>query len=246
MEAVTSLSEPDVYTQAVALRLSGEEENIVRDLLASATKVLFNPALTRDTSLNVVKFRSFCIEVADLLSAAFPDAGNLFLFRDLGAYIKSTVRAFAIDETPPDVGRAIAEQLATMAPLLAEELKEREELNGVEGSCLIWLSAMHAYARWHEQGIPMLAVRYEELVAQPSRVVERILQYLGLPIEQVSSALRVFERDSQAGSPLSREVAAGHGVQIDDRRWDLVRDLVRRYPIVDADIPGGSFSASLQ
>lgn len=242
MGSVTSLSEPDVYTQAVAMRVSGGRDDEIRELLAGATRVLFNPAFTQGSSLNVVKFRSFCIEVADLLSAAFPNAGSLFLYRDLAAFIRSRARAFAVLERPPEVARAIMAQQAMVVPLLAQELKQRVELDRVEGLCLLWLSAMQAYARFRQQGIPMLAVRYEELMADPPHVLESILAYLGLPTDRVQSGLRAFERDSQAGSPVSWEEVAHRAVQIDGHRWKLVRDLVQRYPIVGADIPDTSLA----
>jgi len=83
MASVTSLSEPDIYTQATALRLSGGDADEIQALLKSATKILFNPAFTHESSFHVVKFRSFVIEVGDLLHRAFPGAANLFLYRDL-------------------------------------------------------------------------------------------------------------------------------------------------------------------
>jgi Sulfotransferase family len=236
MESATSLSEPGVYTQAVAMRLSGNDDEIA-DLLASATKILLNPTFTHGSSLNVLKFDSFSTELADLLSAAFPDARTLFLYRDLGAYLQSALRAFAMDAVPPLVVRVITASLATMSPLLSEELERREEMDSIEVQCLIWLSAMHAYTRMQQRGIPMLAVRYEELIADPSRVLATILDFLGLPIDGIQRGLRAFARDSQADSPLSREAVAANAVEIDSGRWELVRDLVRRYPVTGADIP---------
>lgn len=47
-----------------------------------------------------------------------------------------------------------------------------------EVPCLLWLSAVHAYARWHRQGIPMLAVRYDDLVADPRGMLATVLAYL--------------------------------------------------------------------
>lgn len=236
MESVTSLSEPDVYTQAVSMRLSGVQDDEICRLLSSATKILFNPAFAGNTSLHVVKFRSFCIEVADLLSAALPDAGSLFLWRNLGAYIHSSMRAFGVDDMSPEVGRAALASLAGTAPLLDEELRQRSELDRVEVLCLIWLSAMHTYARFNQQGIPMLAMRYDELVAEPLRMMETILAYLGLPTDRLSGSLRAFERDSQSGSMVSRDAAARRRVNIDGRRWDLVHSLLRRYPIAVPDL----------
>jgi hypothetical protein len=241
MASVTSLSEPDVYTQAVAMRLSGDDDEIP-DLLASATRILLNPAFTCGSSLNVIKFRSQCMEVADLLYDSFPHAGNLFLYRDLNAYLQSSLRAFAIDELPPEAVHQVASFLAATSPLLTDELQQRADLDGIAIPCLIWLSAVHAYARMHQRGMPMLAVRYEELIADPRSTLATILAYLGLPIDEVDSALRAFARDSQAGSPLSREEAASRTGEIDAHRWDVVRDLLRRYPIVGAELPAAALA----
>jgi Sulfotransferase family len=240
MEAVTSLSEPDVYTQAVRMRLAGSLDDELRDLLASATRLLFNPAFTRGSSLHVVKFRSFGIEVADLLSAAFPDAGSLFLYRDLGSYIRSAVRAFGTDDASPEDVRLMAGILATMTPLLNEELQQRPELDGVEVLCLSWLSAMQGYSRLRAGGISILGVRYEELSAEPRRVLEGVVEYLGLPMDRVENALKAFQHDSQLDSPLSRQEAATHTAEIDAHRWDLLRNVVRRYPVAGIDIPSAS------
>lgn len=240
MGSVRSLSEPDVYSQAVAMRLNGGQEDEIRLLLASTTRILFNPASTQSTSLNVVKFRSPCIELADLLYQSFPDAGSLFLYRDLASYIRSAGRAFPFIDMPPEVLRRVSTGLALSLPLLAEELRHRTELDGIEIPCFFWLCAIHAYVRLHEEGIPMLPVRYEELVSDPSHTLQTILAYLGLPTDSVQGALLAFDRDSQAGSPLSREEAARRTGEIGDRQWQLIHDLVRRYPFTSDGILKGS------
>lgn len=236
MGGVTSLSEPDVYTQAVALRLCGGHDEI-RQLLTSATKILFNPAFAHGSSLYVVKFRSQGIELGDLLADAFPAATNLFLYRDLAPFIRSGVRAFAFDDRPPQVRQGILENLARMMPLLTEELQHRGDLSGAEIVCFMWLSAVHAYLRLQREGIPMLTLRYDDLASDPSGTLETIMTYLGLPAEKVQRALAAFERDSQAGSPFSREEAAQHIGGIDDRQWESIRDIMRRYPLMGSDIP---------
>jgi len=240
LEATTSLSEPDVFTQAVRMRFTGVHEDEIHDLINSAVKILFNPVFTGNSALHVVKFRSFCIQIADLMSAAFPQAGNLFLYRDLASSVRSYAQAFGALDRPPNVQReALAEQVA-FAPLLAREFAQRKNLDGIEGPCLLWLSAMHAYTDHRRHGVPILAVRYEALLANPALELERILGYLGLAGDRAPIALRAFQRDSQAESPLSRESVAQRPITISDQQWALVRDLVRRYPVVGADIPAGS------
>jgi hypothetical protein len=237
MGGVTSLSEPDVYTQAVALRAGGAPDSQIRDLLASATRILFNPAFTRGSNLNVVKFRGSCIQVGDLLFDAFPMAGNLFVYRDLAPYIRSWVRALPNDVSP-EARRDILAFFAPTIPLLAEELRQRSELDRVEIAGLAWLSTIQTYLRLVENGVPILAVRYEELVADPTRTLEAIMAHLGLPTDRVQRALTAFNRDSRAGSPLAREDDAPRNLTIGDQQWELVRDLVRRYPLA-----GGGISA---
>jgi hypothetical protein len=239
--AVTSLSEPDVFTQALALRSAGVPDNEIRDLLTSATRILFNHAFTRGSRLNVVKFRGLCIELGDLLFASFPESGNLFVYRDLAPFLRSWARAFSLEDLPTRDRRDFIEFFAQLMPILAEELRHRAEIAGIELWCLVWLSIMHAYVRLTGTGLPMLAVRYEELVADPPRVFGTILTYLGLPGDWVQRAFGAFDRDSQAGSPLSREEAARRRATVDDHQWELVRDLVGRYPFACGDISSKSF-----
>lgn len=242
MSSVTSLSEPDVYTQAVEMRLQGGRDEEATALLATATKLLFNPAFTRGSSLKVVKFRSFSIEIADLLAAAFPHADSLFLYRDLAASILSRARAFGVMERSAEEQHATQVRLAAMAPLLAEELNQRPVLDAVEGLCLVWLSAMHAYARCRRQGMPMFSVRYQDLVANPSYMLATILTYLRLPLDHIQDGLCAFECDAQTGSPIAQEEVGHRTVQIASCQWDLVRALLQRYPVVEAGIPAATFT----
>ncbi len=237
MDSVTSLSEPDVYTQAVALGQSVEQDEELRRLLGDATRILFNPAFTQGSTLHVVKFRSQVIELCDVLHELFPRAKNLFLYRDLVHYLNSAMRAFEIGERSPEVQRDITATLATMVPLLAEEFSHRPDLSGSETACFLWLSAMRSYVRLREEGVPILPVRYEELVSNPADELRTILTYLDLPGGRASGALGAFERDSQAGSPLSREESSHHVVVMDEQEWEAIRQLIQRYPITAADIP---------
>ncbi len=82
---VRSLSEPDIYTQIHTLRFAdrGSDEHYQR-LLASATRFYASRSPT-----TAIKFRAMCISVGDLLCAAFPDAKNLFLYRNAEAWARS-------------------------------------------------------------------------------------------------------------------------------------------------------------
>lgn len=241
LESVTSLSEPDVYSQAAALRQAGVEDHDLRRILRDATLLLFNPAFTADSALHVVKFRSFAIQVADLLADAFPGAHTLLTYRDLAGSIRSGA-AFGLDEMPPEDLLATAFGIARMTPLLAAELQLRTDLDPIEVLGLIWLSTMQAHSRLQAQGLLSLAVRYEALLADPRRALATVLAFCGLPVERAGECLRAFERDSQAGSPLSRESAAERRSAIGADRWARLAALVRRYGSGDPVLPAGALA----
>jgi len=70
---------------------------------------------------------------------------------------------------------------------------------------LLWLSPMQRYLELHAEGIPILAVRYETLVADTLPALEAIFDYCGLPREQVTIAAGAFAEDSQKDTPLARD-----------------------------------------
>ena len=168
---VCSLSEPDIYTQAVWLRRSagGARDDEMRALLASSTRLLLAPVANRQASVGVLKFRSLCIEIGDLLGQAFPQARNLFLYRDLAAWLPSAAAMFGIFEE--DAAQWLPGLIAAFAngiPLLAARLQEPGEPPtawSLWPSCgWPWCSATwpcSASGAW-------FALRYEDLVDQPA------------------------------------------------------------------------------
>jgi hypothetical protein len=72
---------------------------------------------------------------------------------------------------------------------------------------LAWLSGMQKYMEQHAAGIPMCAVRYEDMIAQPEQIVRTLFDYCDLPttLERIAQGVKAFERDSQHGSSLARK-----------------------------------------
>jgi hypothetical protein len=214
------------------MSMAGTPSHELLPILRSAVAFLFKPSFTHGASLHVVKHRSFSTEVADLIARVSPEAGNLFLYRDLAPYVLSVTRGFGLLGQPVETRRAWSAALGSSARVLQREAAQRD-LEGVEIGACIWLSAMLAFVRAQGEGLAMLPVRYEDLVARPRETMEMILAYLGLPASRVDVALRAFERDSQAGSPLAREEVIDADAHLEPEHWDLVRDLAGRYPVLD-------------
>jgi hypothetical protein len=98
---------------------------------------------------------------------------------------------------------------------------------------VLWLSSIQQYLKWHAQGIPMLAVRYETLVADPEGALAAIFQYCGLPPEQALVAEGAFAEDSQKGTPLAWEkVGRATRAPLAPELIAQLRDVLRQYPSV--------------
>lgn len=94
---VVSLSEPDVYTCAVGMRPpDGSRDAELTELLRSATRFLSLNTTAANEGVFLLKFRAWCLEVADLLQQALPNAHALFLGRDLEGWIRSMGRLLKV------------------------------------------------------------------------------------------------------------------------------------------------------
>lgn len=201
VDGVRSLSEPDIFTQIHFMRfLDRSRDDEYRRLLRSCTRLYSLRAPTL-----ALKFRAMCIQVGDLLYEAFPDAKNLFLYRNAETWARSMGVEFRPLE---DRRQPVAEfpiYRRSMAPLSLDFAARRgREANPVELAALAWLSLVERYVALYDSGIPFLAVRFEDIRAQPRRVLAAIFDYCGLRGASVERAYAVFARDSQEGTVYSQ------------------------------------------
>lgn len=200
VDGVRSLSEPDLYTQILFMRhLDSSRDAHYRRLLRSCTLLLGKSAPTL-----AVKFRAMCIQLDDLLYAEFPDAMQLFLYRNM----ESWARSMGVETRPPAERRVPMTEFPiyrqAMTPLRTGFVAAHErEPNPVEWSALTWLSLMEHYVKLCDGGLPFLAVRYEDIQAHPRQVLAAVFEYCGLAAN-IDRAYSVFATDSQEGTPLSR------------------------------------------
>ncbi len=108
-------------------------------------------------------------------------------------------------------------------------------LSKVEFSMLAWLSGMQKYLELHAAGIPMCAVRYEDMIAQPERIVRTLFEYCGLPTtpERLAQAVLAFARDSQAGSSLAQTNLKQSGDnQLTEAHLQQIQQLLAEHPTI--------------
>ncbi len=249
-----SLSEPDVYTQAVVEGLPPGE---AAPLLRSVTRLLGTPrSPSRPTHL-AIKVRAVCFPLAGLLHEVFPEAKNVFLYRGAEGVVTSSQRAFrrfpslfwlldALSALPvarwgvyPALG-FFAEPLRRVLPLDdPPSLWEMSRLGGVGMIGALWLAMMEQYLKFHRGGLPMIAVRYEDLAARPEPMLRALFAHCELPDEDVARAMLALGEDSQRGSILERRKK---------RRWRMtarsraiLERLLGRHPVIrsgDFLLPG--------
>jgi hypothetical protein len=102
-------------------------------------------------------------------------------------------------------------------------------------SALMWLSMMDKYLALGNQGVPFLAVRYEDIKAQPKRVLTAIFDYCGLSNASVEQAYRVFARDSQEGTVFSQASYQQRiRIPLSEDEQDRFRAVLREHPVIQS------------
>jgi hypothetical protein len=240
LDNVVSLSEPDITTQFVELRgTDGSRDAELTDLFRCLVRVMFKPAFVETANTFALKFRSEALRVMDLYQAAFPQAHNLFLYRDALGFAASFYRIFKrahLSETMPlsefitNFGAQYQRDISGFAAYLAADTSE---ISMAQLLAMWWIITMESYQDQYERGIPILAVRYADLNAQREQVLTAIFDYCGLPTKQVAQTLSVFERDSQAGTILAREKPTeGNAFQLTDEQIAEITTILARHPLI--------------
>lgn len=253
LDTIVSLSEPDAASQFAHLReADGSRDAELCNLIDSTVRFLFKPNPHKHASTYVLKFRSEAVQVMDLYQATFPQAKNLFSYRDALGWTASFYRLFkglGVPEHEP-----LSEWLTFFKQMCKKEAgdlqtylgEDDEDIPLTKALALWWLFQMEAYLTQCERGIPVLVVGYDDLNAHRERVLSGIFTYCGLPLVGVKKALRAFERDAQAGTPLAREDAArGNALRLSDKQVADIYDVLKRHPVVktpDFKPPGRDFN----
>lgn len=180
----------------------------------------------------LLKFRAWCLEIADLLAQACPDAHTLFLGRNLEGWIRSMGRLLKV--TDPE-REAIYQRQGVDTPMfgfprdrfisLLRRSSFRPEI-WLEDVTLGWVSLMAQYYERYEKGVIQHALTYDDLIREPYKAVQAVATACQLPGDDFTAALAVFENDSQAGTHLSgrmlREQKAGELSEAEVTRAEAV------------------------
>ena len=204
---VINMSEPDALTLLVVARnaKAHNEDDLVTLLKATISLLCKTSA---DTAW-VIKGRSFVIELGDWLHTLYPQTRNLFLYRYAETWLQSGLRAYDRGVEGTDKERRARDNqrrefLGSLVSLIARYDAE-QPLSHAGLLALMWLRAMERYVQYCRMGIDILAIRYANWRSDPRRTAEAMLGYCGCKPTDMTAIYETLNRDSQAGTGLSRE-----------------------------------------
>ena len=242
LDEVLSLSEPDVASQFVHLRVvDGTRDTELRDLLDCTMRMLFKPSAFKTPTTYAIKFRTEATQVMDLFHATFPQAKNLFIYRDAFGFIASFCRIFRVVGLPEAM--PLNDYVAMFSQVMNDDFAKltiylepgATQISAVQQLTLWWQRIIEWYLAQYTRGIPVLAVRYADLNAAHEPVVRAIFNYCGLPTERVGDTLSVFSRDSQERAALARvNPGEGNSIRLTEGQIDEIMTILRRHPVVNA------------
>ena len=234
VDGVVGISEPDVFTQLVSLRdWDGSNEAEISALVKSCMKFLCKP--TEQIPVPVawsIKFRSFSIELGDLLYKHFPDAKVVFLYRQLESWAVSTMRAFIENDTI-ELRTWFQMWLATLVPSIAKHARENGSILSLfTMGAMMWTSILERYMELLERGVPMLAIRFEDIKSAPQEATRKIIEFCEFSNVDLESVYKVLEKDSQAASNISQELLAGRDFDLTDAHRADFAQVLQAHPVI--------------
>jgi hypothetical protein len=205
VEDIASFSEPGALSNLLFLReLDGSRDQEITRLIRSCIQM---DCKLQRAKTYVVKWPSWNIHFADLIQTAFPYTRNIFLYRDAELWANSWHRIYTkahidFDAIADSSVFGSEDEIARMIPLFLEFTEGFGKAKTIDVLGTLWLSPMDEYLKLYQQGIPFLAVRYEDFNSLREKTLQALFDYSGVPISAVDAALKAFEKDAQEGTLL--------------------------------------------
>ncbi len=246
---VTSLSEPDALSEIHSLRggHNGRDPEFMK-LLQSSVRFLFKTANYPETHIGIIKLRNQCLDIVNVFWRAFPETSHVFLYRSAVGWVSSLHSRRLRSGRTADISLENSlkwwedyyQHPISLPSLGLEHLPAM--LSSVQQLTVSWLLMMDQYMTFHEQGLIIPAIRYEEFTAKPDAVLSVLFTQLGVPVTTISTAVAAFDEDSQAGTRLARESSEkGAAVNFSDGELEEIHSILRRHPVIQSPyfvVPG--------
>jgi hypothetical protein len=170
-----------------------------------------------------------------------PDKGRLILERTIPLLLRYIRKSLKARLTVRDYAALVGLRAAQLLPVARDRFRTPDQylepfipsLPPVKLLMMAWLSAIARYQALGDQGVPMMAVRYETLVASPSDSLRRIFEFCDLSCSQTSLAEAVFAEDSQGGTMYSRKsLRQSADRELSAEQLSQVHEVLREHPAI--------------
>lgn len=199
-------------------------------MIRACLRLHFRPPPRRAVRTLAIKFRSESLFRAEQFHAAFPEARYVFLYRDDVGWARSP---WYFGQNPGIPLVLAGEDLrfdwwvpsaAGPMELLAPYLDPDGSIPIERELAVSWALRLEEYLRLRALGVPFVAIRYDELQADPQASATRMFRHCGLPVEASAAAVGALDHDSQAGTVIARDRRDGApfteaGRPSSARRW---------------------------
>ena len=203
-----AFSEPDCIDGMSQLRsvISNRERiNIFRNSI----NLLCKPLCSRHIQTYVIKFsQPTMVQVPDI-KELFPNAYHVFLYRDGLPVARSLAKCsngmpmLAMTQILGSWSGSFTKKMMNELGLYAENF-EQKLYSDLQFGTIMWASGMRQYLDFREQGIDIVAAKYEDIINEPNSAFRKIFEYCNIPFDLKAVEIAMSE-DSQQDSPLSYE-----------------------------------------
>jgi hypothetical protein len=232
LDGVVSLAEYDVFKSVYALAEGGYEQAEIAQILSHCLTFC-----GRSFAGQVVahKFKHDTVEMAALFQQVRPLGKNLYLYRNAIDWSASWLRINKdLDEyLDAEVVRDHLLHLSKSSRtsyLSALLQKDQATIATILVTLMMWVDSITGYIHAHEQSVPFLTVRYEDLEAQFEAVLKQIFSYIGMSGSIGAETLNVSQSDSQAGTAMARESNQPNAMKLTPQQVELVTHALQVHP----------------
>ena len=205
-----AFSEPDALNAvAIYAGVNKWEENKLHQVTKNVVRLLCKPTKkVSNVAAYVMKLTSLSIDGAPVLKEVFPEAIQLFMYRDCLKVAQSLARATEVLPTLKaayDIAKFSPRGTAFMVKqmgLPSDDVKVSAK-NHMHAAAIGWCIIMKKYMKLHDENVDIAAIAYEDIHDDPEHAIKTILKYCELPEEFAIKGMEAMDKDAQENSPLA-------------------------------------------
>jgi hypothetical protein len=184
----------------------------------------------------VFKLRNSEVQLLPLINEVAPDSARIMLYRDALAVGASWKQQYADwgwdrDYSVDELGERFLVTPATQDVL--RRWLDASPLSALPAEVAVlsmWIDGIAPYLEAEQRGVPFFTLRYDDLGAEPERMLHKLLTHLALPVSGIDGALGVLPEDSQAGTEMARKRGRPNQTVLDTDEVRRITEVLATHP----------------